>query len=373
MTRETASRIGTVIGTVAVVSLLHYSTALHHDWLHAFFQRAYYVAVLLGAMWFGWRGGLFAAALSALAYTPFIITAWSAAPAYQADQFVEVGMFFVVGVLAGTFFDHEKRQRITVEETARRLSEVYAQLQASFEQLRRADRLSALGELSAGLAHEIRNPLGSIEGAVQILRRPNLAEDTKQEFGKLAADEVDRLKGLLTNFLQFARPQAPRRRVTMIKPLLEAVRGLTEETAKMGGCRVRVDSPGELLSVTIDPDQIKQLLLDLLLNAVQAMPEGGEVVLRASKRPDAITIEVQDEGVGIDPENLEKIFDPFFTTRPNGTGLGLSIAYQIVRQHQGRLEVLRNPGRGMTFVVLLPLDLGEKAGDSEVLSTFPEL
>lgn len=365
-------RIGIIIATILVVSLLHYSTAIHHDWLHAFFQRAYYVPVLLGAMWFGWRGGLFAAALSALGYTPFIVTAWGAAPAYEANQFVEVGRFFVIGVLTGALFDRERMQRAKVEETARRLSEVYAQLQASFEQLRRADRLSALGELSAGLAHEIRNPLGSIEGAVQILRRPNLAEDTKQEFGKLAADEVDRLKGLLTNFLQFARPLAPRRRTTEIGQLLEAVRALTEETAKMGGCRVRVNLPAVLPAVTVDPDQIKQVLLDLVLNAVQAMPEGGEVVLHASRRPDTIVIEVQDEGVGIGPENLEKIFDPFFTTRPSGTGLGLSIAYQIVKQHEGRLEVKRNSGRGMTFLVLLPLRLEEKEGKPEMLSTFPE-
>lgn len=368
MTRNTASRLGIVIGTILVVSLLHYSTATSHVWLHAFFQRAYYVPVLLGALWFGWRGGILAAALSAVVYTPFIITAWHSTPAYQAEQFVEVGMFFVIGGLAGALFGREKEQRAKVEETARRLSEVYAQLQSSFEQLRRADRLSALGELSAGLAHEIRNPLGSIEGAVQILRRPNLPEDTKQEFGKLAADEVDRLKGLLTNFLQFARPQAPRRRSTEMIQLLDAVRGLTEETAKMTGSRVQVESTGDLPSVTVDPDQLKQVLLDLVLNAVQAMPEGGVVTLRAAKLSDAIAIEVQDEGVGINPENIEKIFDPFFTTRPNGTGLGLSIAYQIVRQHQGRLEVRRNPERGMTFAILLPLHFDEKAGDSNLLS-----
>jgi len=173
MSGQKASRLGIVVGTIVAVSLLHYGTATSHDWLHAFYERAYYVPVLLGAMWFGWRGGIFAAALSGLAYVPFIVAAWKSSPAYEASQFVELGMFFVIGGLAGTLFDRERLQRAKVEETARKLSEVYAQLQASFQQLRRADRLSALGELSAGLAHEIRNPLGSIEGSVQILRRPS--------------------------------------------------------------------------------------------------------------------------------------------------------------------------------------------------------
>lgn len=371
MNRKNAARIGIIIGAILTVSLLHYGTGPSHVWLHAFYEQAYYVPVLLAAMWFGWRGGVLAAAFSSAAYTPFILTEWHSSPAHQATLFVELVMFFLIGGLAGVLFDREKKHRAKVEETARRLSEVYAQLQSSFEQLRRAERLSALGELSAGLAHEIRNPLGSIEGAVQILRRPNLPEDTKREFGELAAGEVNRLKDLLTNFLQFARPQEPRRRLIEIGQLLEGVRVLAEETAKMSHCRVQVKTPDGLPPFTVDPDQLKQVLLDLVLNAVQAMPEGGELVLRASKRQDAIAIEVQDEGVGIDPENLEKIFDPFYTTRPNGTGLGLSIAYQIVRQHQGWLEVQRNAGRGMTFVVVLPVDLSEKTGDSALLSAVP--
>lgn len=368
MSGKTASRVGIVIGAILIVSVLHYGTPMSHDWLHALFQRAYYVPVLLAAMWFGWRGGIFAAALSTLAYAPFIVTAWKSSPAYEASQFVAVGMFFVIGGLAGILFEQERKQRATVEQTAQRLSEVCAQLQASFEQLRRADRLSALGELSAGLAHEIRNPLGSIEGSVQILRRSNLPEETKQEFGKLAEDEINRLKELLTNFLQFARPQAPRRRPTEVGQLFEAVRALTEKTAKMSGCHVTIETPGDLPSISVDSDQIKQVLLDLVLNAVQATPQGGEIVLRASTGHDSIAIEVQDEGIGIEPKNLEKIFDPFFTTRASGTGLGLSIVYQIVHQHGGRLEVRRNPDRGMTFAVFLPLHPYEKAGESELLS-----
>lgn len=348
-------RAGVLLAVIVGVSVLHYQTPTTHVWLHPLFQRAYYVPILLMALFFGLRGGILAASLSGLLYLPHIFMAWTSEPEYRAAQFIEVAMFFVIGGLTGVLADHERFQRKKVEETARKLSDVYAQLQASFEQLRRADRLSALGELSAGLAHEIRNPLGSIEGAMQILCRPELPAETRQEFGDLGQKEVNRLKGLLTNFLDFARPQTPRRSPTEPLQLLESVGRLAAETAKMSGVQVRIESADGLPAVALDPEQMKQVLLNLVINAIQAMPAGGEVMLRTLSKTDAVILEVQDEGTGIPPEDLERVFNPFVTTRPGGTGLGLSIAYQIVGQHGGHIAAHRNPERGMTFTVTLPL------------------
>lgn len=353
--RTRSPRILIVAVSVAAVSLLHYHTSPSHLWLHQLFQRGYYLPVLLAALWFGWRGGILTAILAGILYAPHIFLIWSSYPAYSATQYIEIAMFFIVGGLTGLLADQEKRQRAKVEETARKLSEVYAQLQASFEQLRRADRLSALGELSAGLAHEVRNPLGSIEGAVQILRRTELPEVTRQEFARLAQEEVNRLKGLLSHFLEFARPQVPRRQLTDLAGLLESVRVLAAETAKMANASIRIEAVNSLPAFAIDPEQIKQVLLNLVINAIQAMPAGGEVVLRAGRQGGAVGIEVRDEGVGIDTEDVERIFDPFFTRREGGTGLGLSIAYRIVSQHGGHIEARRNPGKGMTFIVSLPV------------------
>lgn len=367
MRRQQLIRTAIIVGAIAGVSLLHYQTATSRLWLHQLFQRGYYVPVLLAALWFGWRGGFLAATFAGFLYAPHILLAWRFYPAYSATQYIEIGMFFFVGGLMGVLAEQERRQRTKVEETARKLSEVYAQLQASFEQLRRADRLSALGELSAGLAHEIRNPLGSIEGAVQILRRPELSEATRQEFGRLAQEEVNRLKGLLSHFLEFARPQTPRRTPTELSVLLESVRVLAAETAKMAGARVRIESLENLPPVWVDPERMKQVLLNLVINAIQAIPSGGEVVLRAARKPDSVAVQVQDEGVGIEPEDLERIFNPFFTTRAGGTGLGLSIAYQIVSQHGGHIEARRNPDRGMTFTVTLPLVQDNNPVDSGFL------
>ncbi len=353
--REKLLRAVTVVGATVVVSLLHYYTATGHLWLHQLFQRAYYVPVLLAALWFGWRGGLLAATLAGLVYVPHILSAWQADPEYRSTQYIEIFMFFVIGAVTGVLADDERRQRARVEQTAQKLAEVYKQLQDSFEQLRRADRLSALGELSAGLAHEIRNPLGSIEGAVQILGRQEVPEATRREFGRLAQEEVDRLKKLVSHFLEFARPLPPRRIPTEVTALLESVKALAAETAKMGRVQLRVEAPDGFPTASIDPEQIKQVLLNLVINAIQAMPRGGEVVLKATKVADSLALEIRDEGVGIEVQNLERIFDPFFTMRPGGTGLGLSIAYQIVNQHGGELAARKNPDRGMTFTVTLPL------------------
>ncbi len=357
VTISTKSWQRAVILTAAIsaVAFLHYVTPITHIWIHPLLQRAYYIPILLAALWFGWRGGLSAATVAAGSYIPHIVMAWKSEPEYTAAQYVEIGMFFVIATLTGILADHERAQRHRVEETALKLAEANAQLQKSFERLRRADRLSALGELSAGLAHEIRNPLGSIEGAVQILGRPQLPEDSRREFTDLASREVVRLNGLVTNFLEFARPQPPRIFVSEIGSLLESVAKLASKTATMARVSVRVESAEALPPVSVDPEQIKQVLLNLVINAVQATPDGGKISLRANRDGDWVRVEVEDEGVGIPPEDMERVFDPFFTTRTNGTGLGLSIAYQIVSQHGGHIATRPNPQRGTTFSVTLPV------------------
>ncbi len=352
--RQQRWRMGILVCAIAAVSLLHYLTPTSHVWLHPLLQRAYYIPILLMALWFGWRGGLLAALIASALYIPYIVMAWGSNPEYSSTQYVEVGMFFVIATLTGALADAERKQRQKIEETAARLSETYAQLQASIEQLRRSDRLSALGELSAGLAHEIRNPLGALDGAVQILQRPELPPETRQEFAEMAAREVDRLKSLLTSFLDFARPQQPRRTMTEPSLLLESIARLAAETAKMAGIEICVEAQ-ETPAIAIDAEQIRQVLLNLVLNAIQATPDGGRLVLRSRQKGRSVILEVADQGVGIAAENLERIFDPFFTTRAAGTGLGLSIAHQIVHSHGGEISVHNNSDRGATFAVILPL------------------
>ncbi len=344
---------------IVLISLLHYFTPTSHIWLHPLLERAYYVPILLMALWFGWRGGLAAAAMVSVLYIPFIVMVWRSNPEYSSAQYVEVGMFFVIASLTGALADVERRHRQKIEETAARLRQTYAELQSSIDQLRRADRLSALGELSAGLAHEIRNPLGALKGAVQILEREELPVDTRREFAQMAGSEMGRLETLLTNFLDFARPHLPHR--TPIEPslLLDSVARLTAETARMASISINMDAR-VMEPISIDAEQIKQVLVNLVLNAVQAMSGGGEITLRALQKNHSVLLEVEDQGVGIPKENLDRVFDPFFTTRSSGTGLGLSIAHQIVSRHGGEIIVRNNPDRGVTFTLSLPMNPPER-------------
>jgi two-component system sensor histidine kinase HydH len=354
--RKPSIRATVLFAIIFAISLLHYQTPTSHVWLHPLLQRAYYIPLLLMAIWYGWRGGILAAVVTGILYIPHIQMAWRMNPEYHAAQWVEVGMFFIIGALTGVLADHERAQRFKAEQMAAQLAKVNADLQSSFTLLRRADRLSAMGELAAGLAHEIRNPLGAIDGAVQILTREQLPAETKQEFGELAQRELDRLKGIVNQFLNFARPQPPRRIAIDPALLLHSVAKLIGETAKMAGVTITVEETTSAPTICVDPEQVKQVLLNLAINAVQAMPSGGNAVLRAIAEGGSVRLEVQDEGVGIDPENAERIFNPFFTTRDEGTGLGLSIAERIVSQHNGRIECRRNSDRGMTFSVTLPPD-----------------
>ncbi len=354
--RKPSIRAIVLFAFIFAISLLHYETPTSHMWLHPLLQRAYYIPLLLMAIWYGWRGGVLAAVVTGILYIPHIQMAWRMNPEYYAAQWVEVGMFFIIGALTGVLADHERAQRFKAEQMAAQLAKVNADLQSSFTLLRRADRLSAMGELAAGLAHEIRNPLGAIDGAVQILIREQLPSETKQEFGELAQRELERLKGIVNHFLNFARPQPPQRIAIDPALLLHSVAKLVGETAKLAGVTIKVEETMSVPTICVDPEQVKQVLLNLAINAVQAMPSGGNATLRAIAEDGTVRLEVQDEGVGIDPENAERIFNPFFTTRNDGTGLGLSIAERIVSQHGGRIESRRNSDRGMTFSVILPLD-----------------
>ena len=345
--------------SIAGISILHYLTPTSHAdmWVHPIYARAYYVPLLLIALFWGWRAGLAGAFVATVFYAPHVVHAWSGEhEEYMVSQLIEMVMFFVVTGIAGYLANYERGQRKKIEDTATQLTQVNRQLQESFEQLRRAERLSALGELAAGLAHEIRNPLGSFEGALRIVSRPELPEVTRHEFRDLALGEVERLKELLSSFLDFARPPAARPSPTSVLPLLQSVEHLVSENAGRARVAVHTEAQLGLPEIMVDSQQIKQVLLNLALNSIQAMPAGGNLVLRASVDGGIVVFEVQDEGVGVAEKDMEKIFDPFYTTRPDGTGLGLSVAYRVVTQHGGQIRARRNPDRGMTFAVELPLE-----------------
>jgi signal transduction histidine kinase len=318
---------------------------------------ALYLPVTIAALRYGLKGGLIAALAASV---PMVLhvpaTGWTEALAYTT-------MLFAGGVIAGMFSEREKRRKASHQNVVRQLSIAHENLQENFEGMKRAERLFALGQLSAGLAHEIRNPLASISGAVGILKRHRQGEPKLDECLNIIDREAARLNKLLTSFLDFARPRAPQFRSVNTGELLEAVTALASHGIGRKSIQLRTEAPPDLPPIECDPEQLQQVLLNLTINAIQASDEGGEVVLRASvDAPGRLLIAVSDQGCGIKPEYIDKLFDPFFTTKENGTGLGLPVAHEIVRQFGGVLSAAPNHDRGMTFAISLPL---ERRGNHE--------
>jgi len=352
--RVVFGRIAIVAAGIVVTSALHYVTPPSLLLWHNVFQRLYYLPIIFAALYFGWKGGLAAAGATAVCYIPHIFRAWHHFPGYEINQYAEIILFLLVGSVTGVLADRERKQRRKLQEATEQLTRVYRELQDSFEQLKRADRLSAVGQLAASLAHEIRNPLGSIEGAADILEKPQTSPELCKEFLGIIRKESRRLNRLLTNLLDFARPRRPEFQAVGLEPLIDSVITLLSPTAQLSGITLRKSMPVSVPALESDPEQIRQVVLNLTMNAIQAMPEGGEVELAVEPGERDITIAVTDQGGGVAPEDLDKIFDPFFTTKENGTGLGLSVAHRIVDQHGGVLSAKRNEDRGMTFSIVLP-------------------
>lgn len=335
------------------VGVLHHVTPHASVFWHSLFQWLYYGPAVFAAARFGVRGGLIAAAASVIGYIPHFTDPDSTVGI--ENYFAQLIVLFLISAVTGMFADRERRRRAELQVAMDELDSVHRELQTSVEQLRRVDRLSAVGQLAASLAHEIRNPLASIQGAASALEPSSTADETCRELRGIIVKECGRLERLLTGLLDFARPRPPQHLMVDVNQKLGSVISLVAHTASKNGITLRKNVAPGTPSMECDPEQFRQVILNLTLNSIQAMPSGGEIVLAACQQGSDMVIQVRDQGTGIDSENLDRIFDPFFTTKENGTGLGLAVAHRIVTQHGGALRVERNPEKGMTFSVTLPL------------------
>jgi len=237
------------------------------------------------------------------------------------------------------------------------------------EQLRVQDRLAALGELSAGVAHEIRNPLSIIKGSAEVLRKKLPEEDPRRELADFITSEVDRLNNVVSDFLQFARPNPPQLTHEDVNEVVRRSVDMLSDRLQKKGIDLQTDYDADCDRTLLDKEKIHQVLLNLIINASQAMEKGGELIVRTSSAPltGEVRIVIQDSGCGISEEDLHKIFNPFFTTKPSGTGLGLSIVQRILESHGGRVEVSSTVGKGTCFVLILPVrSLVEEEASDEV-------
>jgi two-component system, NtrC family, sensor histidine kinase HydH len=358
--RAMASR-GAVLTDAVAITAVTVSIALLHaalpepiaGWRYLL-QHLFYLPIVYAGLRHGWRAGLGTAVLAAVCLLSPVAAVPGRSPEHSPALYWELPIFCAAGILSGLLAERERKQKRASQETAQRLSKVYGELQEKFERMQRDDRLYALGQLAAGLAHEIRNPLASISGAVGIVRRGQSSAQKTAECLEIIQKECQRLSRLLTSFLDFARPRSPNFLNIGMEPLFDSVLGLAEHAVNGAAISLRREIPPGL-TFDCDPEQLKQVLLNLVINAIQAMPDGGEVVIAARSEGEKVIIEVRDRGCGVTQEQMEHLYDPFFTTKENGTGLGLPVAHQIVAHLGGVLSARDNPDRGMTFSVELPL------------------
>ena len=278
--------------------------------------------------------------------------------------FLNISAFFLIAFLSGYLAQSLKR-------TGRELVEKKIDLIEMEEQVRRADRLAAIGRIAAGMAHEIRNPLASISGSIQLLKEELSPDGPYQKLMDIVLSETDRLDRIITDFLTYARPAPPHLQPCNINNLLkETIALIMNSPYYLPQIAIELSLDKKETEILIDPNQIRQVFWNLSINALQAMPSGGSLRLstRWLEKPWKDTdkkwhknlnlplaeIIIADTGIGIPSQDKPRIFEPFFTTKDNGSGLGLAIVYRIIEEHRGYIEVDSKEGEGTSFHIWLP-------------------
>lgn len=224
------------------------------------------------------------------------------------------------------------------------------------EQLNRAEHLSTLGEMVAGISHEIRNPLGIIKSSSELLKKKMAGSDPSNSIPDIIIEESVRLNNIITDFLNFAKPKSPYLTACRIEDVLEKNINFLATQITKEGYIIKKHYDNDLPEITADVDMLYQAFLNILINAMQAMPEGGIINVKVSAEDKTLKIVFEDEGEGIPEDIIEKIWDPFFTTKTKGTGLGLGIVKNIIESHKGSVRIDNKPVVGTTVEVILPVN-----------------
>jgi signal transduction histidine kinase len=262
----------------------------------------------------------------------------------------------VAGYMTNTLAEALRSQFAKTKAIADQLADANRSLQEAEEAVRRSDRLAALGQLAAGLAHELRNPLGTIRASAEMLTRSVAAEnEVAREMAGFISSEVDRTNSLVTRFLDFVRPLQLRLAPADLAQVLDRAVAMVEREAAARQVTVYKNYSPDVPPFPLDAELMERVFYNLLINAAQATSPGGAVTVKARVVGDNAEVSVIDRGHGIDPKLIETIFNPFFTTKPDGVGLGLAIVSKIVDQHGGKIAIESEPGKGSVFRVYLPI------------------
>lgn len=324
-----------------------------------------FLPVVSAASSFGLLGSALIAFAAAAEYVSLLVYVWAYNRQYQEGVIFEredqlqlvlrILAFVLVSYAANQLARAKREEAAKYQRAAEQLAAANQSLKEAEQQVRRSERLAALGQLTAGLAHELRNPMGTMKTSAELLARNVEKENAiAREMAGYIRDEVDRTNSLITRFLDFARPQSLKPQTGDLSAMLDhAIERFERE--KTSNITVYKNYSPDIPPVAYDAELMERVILNLITNAAQASPSGGAVTVKTRLAGDMAEIAVIDRGSGIDPKNLESIFNPFFTTKAEGVGLGLAICSKIVDEHGGQIKVESTPGEGSVFHVFLPV------------------
>lgn len=356
---------------IGIITILHYVTSVGDFYLHEFYKALYYIPIILAAFHFGLQGGLVVSACISLLYLPHVLFQWRGNTEEFVHRLLTIVLYNVAAFIVGRLADAERWERHKYEQAANELQVSYEKLKKQSEtlaevqeQLRHSDRLSVLGELAASLAHEVRNPLGSIKGAVEILQDDYEEAHPNYKFLQILIKEVDRLNQVIEDFLSLARLRPSWVEVIHLKEAVNSVVNVVAAKARKEKIALYCHFPDEVVHIQADETRFRQMLLNLVLNSMAAMHGGGRItidsrLINQQKENKTLELSITDTGIGIPENEIEKIFKPFYTTKEHGTGLGLPITRRIIEEYNWNLRVHSEVGKGTRITVSIALPNGQ--------------
>ena len=319
-----------IIAAAAVLTAAHYSASQHTPFWHDLFRRLYYLPIILAGFRYGLRGGLVTAGAVSLVFLPHVLMTREMLHVQASETRFEIPLYLIVGAVTGVLADRQRRAN---------------------QSLRRTEKLRTVGQLAAGVAHEIKNPLAAIRSSAQLLEGKVAGREA--ELVGIIVSEVDRLNRVVNQFLQYARPAPVRRAPCRLSEILDGCLELLAPVAARRSVALAKLYAGDDPEVPGDPDQLRQVFINLILNSIEAVPDGGRVEVGIESTGHSVSGFVRDNGPGIPGEKRRTVFEPFVTTKEGGTGLGLAVAQRIVNEHGGTLTLESGSGTGTTARVTL--------------------
>lgn len=326
-------KISFIVILIGSVTFLHYSTHESPYYYFVFYGELYFLPIVIAGFWFGIRAALAASLAVTVCYAPYVVIHWQGFSLVDLDRILSMALYNLTAVIIGILKEREA---------------------IANEKLLKTESLATMGKSLAAAAHDIKAPLVVIGGFARQLRKKFTDYDPNNEKLDIIIEETEHLEKMMHNMLDFSKPLMLEFCEKNINKIVEESRVIVTEKAQKKSVTIDSNLSPEIPATSIDSTRIKEAIINLLLNAVEASPEGETVTLCTSYSDSRVIIDVIDRGSGLPTELRKQVFDPFFTTKKEGTGLGLAIVKKIVDAHKGSLELIDNSPKGIIFRIKLP-------------------